>query len=502
MIMLKRRIRSKTDERGVALVTVLFVGAALTAVVSMASYSTIREFQAGGDDRRGTQALSVAEAGVDRMLQYLRSGSVTWGVIRNAGCTVEGTTYPPLTLKDTAGGNLASGSWFTVDLQVFDPNATGQQRFAPTACPTSQNDPRGSVRSRRHFVITSTGNSPAAKRVVRQVVQVDVLGLPVGLYANEFDVKGQPVFENISVITPNPVSGRSFVAMKGTDPFYTVNDFWPNWWTSSPVPQKPAAIHSLSTLYTQNNLLRGEEHSPGQPLNCTANNSLRGGPGSEYQSQWDMSGTGGDIPSGSKCFATQTFGPPPTSKFDEAVYRHVAKRTALTEQDYQTLKIAAQERGLYCRIGATTTCTRAGQSWSVSLTNTISSLPSGLEDNFVAYFEYETQSVANLVKWGVSYGRCQEPPPANTPNRSVTFVVRNGSINFSTTTTSVVRGAAFVPEGTVSESGSNTFVGTVIAQRIDARSASSRFMLDECWVKNIPGPFFQITPFHFSEVDR
>jgi hypothetical protein len=510
-MMMTRSRRMWQQEAGVAMVTVLLIGAALTAVSSVAAISTIREFQAGGDDRRGSQALSLAEAGVDRMLQFMRSGSVTWGQIRNAGCTVEGTAYPKLRMNAQGRGGYSDSEYFQVEMEVFDHSATGSARFAPTACPTSLSGTRSSVRNINYFLITSEGNAPAARRVVQQVVQVKSLGLPVGIHTNDFSVSGQPTFENLTVIVKSNVPGRSAAVFTGTDPYYTVNDFWPNWYPSDP-PQKPAGIYSTGTLFTGNNLLRGEEHSSSQTLNCDANNETKA-PVSG-QSQWDMSGPGGDISQTTPCHPTstkpgQTLPPPPTSKFDEETYNRVSPKSRLEEQDYLTLKAAAQQRGLYCYTNNlnVSSCTSVGQPWAgVSLAATISAWPANaaqLENNFVAYFEFQNGATTREVKWGLGYGRCQEPPPANQPNQSATFVVRNGDFKLDQTLgQSTLRGALFVPEGKVEEAGSRRFVGSIIANQVSAKGSSSSYALDECWVQNMPGPFLDVIPFHFSEIDR
>ncbi|HEX2195353.1 MAG TPA: hypothetical protein VHJ76_00385, partial [Actinomycetota bacterium] len=73
-------------EKGIAMMTVLFVGAAMTVVTSVAAMATIRDFRAGTDDRKATEALSYAEAGIDRLIHHIRGGTVGWGQLKQAGC--------------------------------------------------------------------------------------------------------------------------------------------------------------------------------------------------------------------------------------------------------------------------------------------------------------------------------------------------------------------------------------------------------------------------------
>ena len=65
------------EETGIAMVIVLFVGAALTVVASTAAFVTIQDFRAGGDDRRAAEALSYAESGVERLMLQIRRAATT-----------------------------------------------------------------------------------------------------------------------------------------------------------------------------------------------------------------------------------------------------------------------------------------------------------------------------------------------------------------------------------------------------------------------------------------
>ncbi len=490
---------------GIALITVLLVGSAISVVASTAAFVTIRELRAGTDDRKGAEALAHAEAGVDRLLQYLRSGGVTWGDIRLAGCTFNGVSYPPFTFvggPNGGQGTVVSPSGFTADLRVYDRTASGAARFPPTACPTSEPQaPKGSAS--RYFVITSTGQSPAARRVVRQVIQVRALGLPVGLYADRTDAGGTPAIGNcspgapagqgISLVTRFDVGGRSQLGFCGTDPYYTLQDFWPS---LSSATRAPSAIHSTGTIFLKQNLLNDREHPP--VLNCTAN--TRGTP---FQSKWDQSFPGGPITSTCAIFGDTGPVPPPTSHFSEADRLRVAPRPQLTEQDYATLKSTALEGGLYCFIPslvtATASCLERGQPSALNPRAAIAAVPAGLDNNFVAYFEFEKDDGVSGIQWTASYGRCNDPPSPTSPNQSYVLVVRRGNIR--EVAGGINRGVFLIPEGAFVQRGGGTIVGSVIAESIDL-GGSGTVRLDECWVKNMPGPYMNFLPFHFSEVDR
>lgn len=509
MTWLLERLR---DQRGVAMVTVLFVGATLTAMASAATFATIQEFRASGDDKRGAEALAYAEAGIDRMVEYLRSGQVTWNDMRLAGCSDGTEVRPPLKLPTgDAGGNvgdLARGT-FDVELVVSSLDADPAKRVPPGSCPadpTSTDSPRGNF----YFAITSTGSHPAATRVLRQSIQVGVLGLPIGIFAQNVTAGGTPVMDGISLISPNNIYGREQIAFKGTDYYYFLKDFWPS---MSGSVRAPAAVHTSGAIYLKQNSTNQQEHPSKETpntLNCSANRT-GGGAGDVGQSMWDQSGPkiGGDIPPTTpKCsgwVGTQE-GPPPTSALEDL--SSVTPKPDLSDQDYLTLRGSARQYGLYCKIatGGAKTCFKNGAPWipggniGVSQTDTNDVLAQS--KTFVAYFEYEdgTSVSSNDISWSATVGPCSSDPDLN---KSAIIVVRNGNFNLAGGFN--INGALFVPEGAVVSAGNSSVNGTIIAKTFDNRGFG-RFTMNDpepgCWLKNIPGPFLQVAPQSWSELDR
>ena len=86
----RKRMR---DERGVALVTVLFIGAVMTVTVSAAAFIAVGEFRASNRDRGATTALALSEAGIDRTIQWIRSNKVPWRFIALSGCSSVVASY-------------------------------------------------------------------------------------------------------------------------------------------------------------------------------------------------------------------------------------------------------------------------------------------------------------------------------------------------------------------------------------------------------------------------
>jgi hypothetical protein len=503
-----------SNQAGVAMVTVLFIGAALTALASAAAFGTIQEFRASGDDTRGAEALAYAEAGIDRMIEYIRSGQITWNDMRLAGCSDGSTVRTPLLLPTgTAGGNVGdlSAGKFTAQMEVAALNADPALQVPPGAClaPAATENPRGTF----HFAITSTGTHPAATRVIRQIISISALGLPVGIFAQNVTAGGTPIMDGLSLISPNNIYGREFIAFKGTDYYYKLSDFWPG---MSTTVNAPAAVHTTAAIYLKQNSTNLQEHpsktSP-STLNCTANRST----GDVGQSMWDQSGPqiGGDIPSGTpQCagWVGSQVGPPTTSAI--ASLSGVTPKPDLSDQDYLTLRGSAKQYGLYCKIESdnTKTCTRLGETWvpggiggnaaGITVAETDVNFVLARYKTFVAYFEYANgQNVArNDIKWNGSVGPCSSTPGAN---RTGVVVVRNGNFNIDGSTK--INGAVFAREGAVVTAGTSSVNGTIIANTFDNRGSGTFTMNDPtpgCWLQNMPGPFLEVKPLTWSEIDR
>lgn len=483
------RWRTVGAERGIAMVTVMLVGATLTAVSSAGAFITINEFRATNEDRAGAQSLGFAEAGIDRMMLALRDGSITWNNISSAGCTVGGITYPPLQVSGNVGDG---GGSYVATMRVYDPDASSSaDRFPPTACSSASTDPQAGP---HHFVIESVGSQPAARRVVRQVILIEPIGLPVGIYAYErIYGNGTVNMENISMISEGVMERRDDFAFTGTDPYYTLNHFFANGSTT----KIPAAAHSIGQI-TYGPASKLIEHRSGFEPNCEANPK-----GTAGQSLWDSSGTAvqGSISSG--CTGWTDY--PPRSSFTQGDLEAAAPTPTLSEKDYMTLAEAAKAKGLYCKPSATSgkiSCIKMGVlQGDVDMTiEGNSPLVTGLPNNFIAFFDFPAAGDpfdgSKTITWKPSVRDCSVNPEQN---RSVVLIVRNGSLSSEGGSYNV--GAMIIPEGQLTNKGTFTVEGTIIAKRI-AVGGTVTFKLTDCWVRNLPGPFLDVFPTTWSEVDR
>lgn len=471
------------DQRGVAMITVLLVGTALTVVSSTATFLTIQEFRASTSDRTSTQALGYAEAGLDRMIQVIKT--TPWDNLMVSGCS-EGNQ---LELE----GELEAGS--------FMAEVTTQ---ADCALPVP--DPFEA----QFVTVTAQGSTGEASRIVQQTLRVVSGGLPIGIYAYNFvSASGEGSsgnkFEGISLITQGNVSSRDKLSFSGFDPALSQFDVYGTGPDTHCRPSTgmvctssnslPAAVHAggLVTCDSANTCSSsGKTEHVGSPdtaafdLACRANGSK----GSVGQSAWDGTAKGG--PTGTGTCPGSSVGKAPTSLFTKQQAIDLAPDPTPDKIDYDALKSAAQETGIYCSWNSSTkkpVCTKNGAAGNTSLTFQQSDL-AGLPEDYIVYFDFPA-SDPQEVNWQAAAGNC-------TAGKSAVIVIRNGGIDVNGGS---VAGGILAADGTVKIGGTSTVHGTIIAQTIDARG-NSTFKLDECAVKALTAPFINVTPGQWSEVDR
>lgn len=492
------------NERGVAMITVIFVGAALTVVAATASFATIQELGITNDDRLSAQALSHAEAGIDRAIGYIRAGgsadegNVTWSELMLSGCAGS----DPFSLT----GDVGNGS-FEVEIVRPTPLATCDASAVPF--PNESQD----------LNITSTGTSGTATRTVRQEARIGRTELPIGLLTTS-DVNvngagaGNPArIRRISLITEGNLVDRDFIAFEGFDPWYSQDDFYDNGKEATcregqvctSAQHLPAAAHSTKVITCAaggqgNNPgpcgTTKTEHDDDHPVSCNANPR-----GTAKQSAWDGS-TRGAVTDGSVAGITSctgsAVGVPPTTKYPAAGVPAIPI-PQLTEEDHENLKSQALTSGLYCTL---TKCRFRGGP-EQNFTGTVAGNEAGfdtLPDNFTAYFDFPDsgypQPPSNKVSWSADVGPC-DPDPDD--NKSVIIVVRHG--NFSVSGGTQLAGALIAQQGDVSFAGGAGINGSVLARQL-TMAGNANFTLDDCALRNLVNPFLDLTPIRWLELDR
>ena len=495
------------------MVTVLFVGAAMTVLASAAAFTTVREFRASTDDRKAAEAISIAEAGIDRMLVHLKSGLVTFKTLNMAGCG----TVPALTLPTGTVGN----GFYTVSLTVFadpikPPVETGADRFPPAACSSRPPNPNQGGTAvgddDTYYVITSTGRHPDAIRTLQQVVAMRPVRLPVGIYARDISVQSQNhPFPNISMVSETTILNRGNLSFRGDDSYYRVEDFFSGVNGLTATSPVPAAAHAAGYIQTRNAVYEFASATK----NCAANGTADGAVAE--QSLWDSDGSAGSGTIMSGCSVPGTY--PHSSKFTSDQLSRFA-RPELSAEDHQVLKEAAKVYGVYCSFPGVppavgdiegSYCIQENAHQGTQTTPELTNYPTLIQDvssrrnSFVTYVEYRGGNVANnnigspFTVWG-----CDDTTP-NTPpdtNQSVVAIVRNGGVNFTGAAGHMVNGA-FIIDGDWRVIGGFRFNGTIISGgNVHFHSGSQNFTMDSCWVENMPGPFLQPVPSQWSEIDR
>lgn len=479
------------DERGVAMITVILMGAALAVMATTTSLLAIRDLRSTTGSSDSVKALGYAEAGVQRMLRELKLGSYGLGMLLKAGCTT-----PPVQLPQ---GTIGDGT-YTAQLTVFEASTTPQvpppwTGAATTAgpCGTSRfTPPNPAAKEPWTYAITATGRSGTATRVIRATVTVSASGLPVGVFVNKVNANGNPSFGNISLFANSDVYGREKMTFSGNDLQYTMGDVYRELATNPTVPI-PAAVHTTGAIFMKANGKNTRLHPPS--VNCNASQSL-----------WDGSILGGPVapPLPANCPVGLY---PPTSKFTSTDLKLLSGRQnlpQLTQAEYAGLKASAQSTGLYCNIPATgaPACTIYNPTTQTRVPYTLGTVTSNPLPNtsYVAYFEYapggDPFAPQRTINWNASVSPCNDDPALN---NSAVIVVRNGSVAFRSA--GMMYGNVVAPEGAVDVAGGFTVTGSVVANDLRLRG-NGTFRLDACGQRNSPAATMNVSGGRWSEVDR
>lgn len=503
------------DQRGVAMVTVLLVASVLTVTASAATVMTIREFNAGGDDRQSARALALAESGIDRMIVALKTND--WEDVVLAGCDAD---HPEIVVE----GSTADG--------IFEAAASRAADLA--ACPVSGVP---SPRAEQQLRILATGESGEATRRVEQMIDVVAGDLPVGIFAHRWvSASGNAGnLVNVSIITPGDVGPRDKIDAQGWDLWYSQRDIY----GTGPATtcdldagncnhsnSLPAAVHAggLITCGTADrcNKTTGQapkgqntaHHSPGQTevvdadlsdnvnkpnLVCTADEV-----GSE--SMWDGSGYVPTDPAygtrgpttGLSCPGV-THPAAPTSLFTADQARALQKTPALSDDEYATLRDAARTSGIYCtRSGNATTC-RYSDGTTVNLVSQGVDFTK-VAENYVIFADFEPSggepgSLPTLSLQGnTALADCD-----GDPGRTVSVIVRYGNAEFKGGAD--VQGAVIAEVGRVTVGGTADINGTIIAKEIEIQGDRT-IEMDMCTLNSLTFPLINVSAGAWREIDR
>lgn len=481
------------DDRGIGVLTVLFVMAVVSALTVTAAVVTIDNLDNSRRDRQALAALATSEAGVTHAIARLRTGSLgALTCIEPApgqlpGPTCQGPTQSwssatnpmQVRLDGTTGSCIAQSDCFKVwigTVQFYEAGCSGRSATPPRPC-------TGIYRVHSTGV---SGNGPGARRVAVDV-EVQPYPFPIGIFAENFSGNGNVGIHRQSLFTNGCVVNRQRDDKSGSG-------FQFEWDSANSRPKldiiydQPSAAHSTSDISTSNTSCTGGGgggpiHSPAAPCNPVF--------------AWDQSGThvsgSNDIASGDLCYGKYarsngtTY--PTSSKFtSEDLQRYGYVPRGLTDAQYDALRSQAQSQGTYNLAdgnvnGALATALAAGvtspvlywDSRSVALNST--SFPS----DFLRTLNTSASCISN----------------------SVTIVVAGPGNNLSYqggNTSPYLVASMFVPDGTLTGNGGRNTIGTVYAKVLDL-GGNADFYMDECFANNPPGGTLDVEVLSFREDD-
>lgn len=455
---------SGDGERGAALITVILLLAALTAVATTVATVAVNDTMSASRDRQSGAAFATADAGIAFGLEYIRNNSLNSLVCdenRPAAtpdsCSVNPEISNPVTPReikvDGTGACVTGDTCYRVWITYL-------RRYAPPAVKTGLY---------RIHSIGRAGAAPGAKALTVDV-QVRPASYPIGVYSTRLVGNGNTGVYNEMLFTQDCVSPRyegsgNGLRFSGTDPYWG----------------EPASANSTTQVSSSNSCgSSGFVHNSGF---CPTNPEYR----------FDRTEDGGPLPVGSPCSFTYvkpdgTSGRRETSKFSMAILQqdYGFQPGGLSESHYKALKARAQSLNLY--------------------NVPVASLHTRLQAAVAAGVAQPVVYVDNVSTFSISRTHIPAPTFARAPGgactpHSVVIVVRNGNMIYQGGTVDWRDLAIFVPEGNFDGNGGYNILGTLFTQELNI-TGGQRFELDQCFINNLPGPVLDLKVVKFSEDDR
>ena len=466
MSRVRSHIRPDHGDRGAALITVILLLAALTAVSTTVVTVAVNDTISGSRDRQAGAAFATADAGIAFGLEYIRNNSVDSLTCNEnrapatpdscAGMPAISNPVAPRRVKVGGTGACVAGD------TCYDVWITFLRRYAPPAVKTGLY---------RVHSIGRSGRGPGAKALTVDV-EITPASYPIGIYGTRLVGNGGTSLYNEMLFTQDCVSPRyngsgNGMRFEGTDPYWG----------------EPASANSTGQVSTDNNCgSNGYIHSATAP--CPTNAALR----------FDRTQTGGALPVGSPCSFTYvkpdgTTGRRESSRFTMEIMERDYKFQpgGLSDSQYKALKARAQSLGTY-NIPVADIHSRL-----------VAAVAAGVAQPVVYYDNMSQVSFASTDIPSPTFARAPNQTPC-TPN-SVVFIVRNGNVTYQGGTSVWRDMAMFVPEGNFNGNGGYNILGTLFTQELSI-TGGQRFELDPCFIRNLPGPVLNLKVVGFREDDR
>lgn len=458
------RARIADRERGAAIVTVLLLLMALTAVATTVATVAVNDTISSGRDRQSVAALATADAGISYGLEYIRTNSVD-----SLTCMEDRTMTPadpctanPAISNPTAPAKVKVGGTGTCGPtdNCYEVWISAIRRYAPPAVKTGLYR----VRSVGRF-----GGSPGAKALSVDV-EVTPASYPIGVYGTRLVGNGGTAVFNEMLFTQDCVSPRWNGSGNGMR-FDGVDPYW----------GEPASANSTTQVSTANSCgSSGFIHNAGP---CPTSEALR----------FDRTQSGGPISESSPCSFSYvrpdgTTGRRTSTHFSMEILQRDYKFQAsgLSNAQYKSLRARAQSLGTYN--------TAVGNLHS----RLAAAVAAGVSQPVIYY---DNASQVNLSRTDIPAPTFARAPGQTCTPHSVVIVVRNGNLVYQGGTSEWRDLALFVPEGNFTGQGGYNILGTLFTQELSV-TGGQRFELDACFIRNLPGPVLDLKVISFREDDR
>lgn len=464
----------RNDDRGLGIVTVVFVAAVLGALTLVVTTVTFNNLENTRRDRQALAALSTSEAGVARAISHLRTGNlgalkcdepVGGGAPTDTDCLgtteswISSVAPKQVRLDGTTGACTNSTDCYRVWIGTVKP-------YVPNCPERSASPPEPCTGIYRVHSTGVSGNGPGARQVTADI-EVQPYSYPLGVFAENFSGSGQLGVHKQSLFTNGCVQNR----VSDSSGASGVRFDWDSA-NSRPVLDlvydQPSTAHATGDISTSNNSCGSG--SGGQPIHNSTVKCNAAFP-------WDQSGSGAPLATSSPCYGkyVRSNGSvyPTTSAFTSAQLAQYGYRPrGLTDAQYDALKSQAVSQGTY---------NLATSGISARLTTVAAQ---GVTSPVLFW---DTGSVAlKQADFPAAFSRALSTDGGCTSN-SVTIVVVGGNLSYQGGTSSpYLTAALFIPDGLLTGTGGRNTIGTVFAQNIDL-SGSVDFFMDQCFASNPPG---------------
>ncbi len=458
------RVR-ESGERGAAVLSVLLLLMALTAVGTTVATVSLNDTVSAGRDRQSAAAFATADAGIAYGLEYIRSNSITaltCNVARPVTTPDSCATRPPISNPvNPVKVNVSGTGTCTVGRTCYDVWIGVVQGYAPPAVKAGVY---------RIHSLGRSGQGPGAKALSVDV-RVTPAGYPIGVYGERLNGNGSTELRREMLFTQDCVSPRftgsgNGIRFEGTDPYWG----------------EPSSANSTFQVSTANNCAsNGYIHTAGP---CPADAALR----------FDRTASGGPLPTVSPCKFGDFVRPDGTTGSRESTLFNIEilsrdykfQAGGLSDSQYKALKARAQGLGTY----------NAAQGNLLARLN--EALAAGVTQP-VIYYDSGAPISLSSGDIPAAFGRTPNSTPC-TPH-SVVVVVRNANLTYQGGNSIWRSLALFVPEGNFTGNGGYNVLGTLFTKQLDL-GGSQVFALDDCFIQNLPGPVMELKVIGFREDDR